>query len=129
VTERIVVGAAIFDRGRVLAALRSAPSASAGQWEFPGGKVELGESDADALVRECREELGIEIGVRSLLGTQPLGEGVKLRLYAAELLFGEPMALQDHGDVRWFRAADLGTVPWLDADRDLLPAVREQLRY
>lgn len=59
-TERIVVvGAALLDGGRLLAARRSAPEELAGRWELPGGKVERGEAPEAALVRELREELGI----------------------------------------------------------------------
>src|SRR5215468_8744713 len=69
-TERpmplIIVGAAIIAGGRVLACERAEPPEMAGKWEFPGGKVEDGEDEAEALVRECDEELGvlIEVGPR-----------------------------------------------------------------
>ncbi|MCL2732926.1 MAG: NUDIX domain-containing protein, partial [Actinomycetia bacterium] len=58
---RVVVGGAVLDRGRLLAARRTAPPELAGQWELPGGKVEPGERDEDALVRELREELGVTV--------------------------------------------------------------------
>jgi 8-oxo-dGTP diphosphatase len=127
VAQGVVVGAAVVDLGRVLAARRSAPAQVAGHWEFPGGKVEAGESDPDALVRECREELGIEIGVRELLGARPLDSGYQLRVYRAELLYGEPMALQDHDDLRWLYPAELidnGAMVWLAGDVPFLPLVR-----
>ena len=123
-----VVGAAIVDRGRVLAARRSAPANVAGGWEFPGGKVDPGESDEDALVRECREELGIEIGVRQRIGAEILRPGVELRIYLAELLFGDPEALQDHDDIRWLRPDELGSVAWLPGDLPFLPAVAAAVR-
>jgi 8-oxo-dGTP diphosphatase len=127
VAQGLVVGAAVVDLGRVLVARRSAPADAAGCWEFPGGKVEAGETDADALIRECREELGIEVGVRELLGARELESGYQLRVYRAELLFGDPMALQDHDDVRWLYPAQLisgdGMV-WLPGDVTLLPVVR-----
>lgn len=125
---RVVVAAAIILDGRVLAACRSRPPAVAGRWEFPGGKVERGESDADALVRECREELGIEIAVGGLLGTQVLSATAELRLYAAEHLLGYPEARLDHDDVRWVPAGDLNTLRWLPADEPLVPAVAHALR-
>lgn len=121
-----VVGAAIVRDGRVLAARRSAPPATAGGWEFPGGKVEPGESEVGALVRECREELGVEIRVGALLGAvEP--SGFVLRVYRAELLAGEPQPLQDHDELRWLAADQLAEVPWLPADLPLLPAIRESL--
>ncbi|WP_425569087.1 NUDIX domain-containing protein [Nonomuraea salmonea] len=54
--------------GRVLAAQRAEPAALAGGWEFPGGKVDPGESDEAALVRECREEIGVEVAVGRRVG-------------------------------------------------------------
>ena len=77
----VVVGAALLDKGRVLAARRSAPPEVAGGWEFPGGKVNPGESEREALVRECREELGVEVEPLGRLdGEQPLKTGYVLRL-------------------------------------------------
>jgi 8-oxo-dGTP diphosphatase len=120
---QVVVGAAVVAGGRVLAARRTAPPSLAGRWEFPGGKVEDGESEADALVRECREELGIEVAVGPLLGSQPIDADWVLRVYAAEHLVGFPEARQDHDEVRWLGGVDLELVDWLPADRPLLPAV------
>lgn len=120
---KVVVGAAIVRDARVLAARRCAPPAAAGGWEFPGGKVEPGETEVDALVRECREELGVEIRVGAPLGEAQPGEFV-LRVYRADLLAGEPQPLQDHDELRWLAANELDTVPWLSADRPLLPALR-----
>jgi 8-oxo-dGTP diphosphatase len=122
----VVVGAAIVRAGRVLAARRSAPAAVEGGWEFPGGKVEPGESDVDALVRECREELGVDIRVGPLLGVGAPG-GVMLRVYRTSLAAGEPRPLQDHDELRWLVADELDTVAWLPADRPLLLAVRALL--
>jgi len=122
----VVVGAAIVRGGRLLAARRSAPRAVAGGWEFPGGKVEPGESEVDALVRECREELGVKIGVGALLGTAA-HDGLVLRVYRAALLAGEPRPLQDHDELRWLAVDEVADVPWLAADMPLLPAVCETL--
>jgi 8-oxo-dGTP diphosphatase len=125
-TVLVVVGAAIVREGRLLAARRSAPPAVAGGWEFPGGKVEPGESEVDALVRECREELGVEVRIGALLGTVTPAEFV-LRVYRAALVAGEPRPLQDHDELRWLAAHELADVPWLPADLPLLPAIREAL--
>ena len=125
-TVLVVVGAAIVRDGRLLAARRSAPPAVAGGWEFPGGKVEPGESEVAALVRECREELGVEVWVGALLGTVAPAEFV-LRVYRAVLVAGEPRPLQDHDELRWLAAHELADVPWLPADVPLLPAIREAL--
>jgi 8-oxo-dGTP diphosphatase len=124
---QIVVGAAIVHDGQVLAARRSAPAAVAGGWEFPGGKVEPGESPADALARECREELGVTVAVGALLGTADIQPGFVLHVYAATLVAGTPAPLEDHDELRWLTAAELDDVAWLPADRPVLAAVRARL--
>ena len=120
---RVVVGAAIVRDGRVLAARRSAPPELAGGWEFPGGKVEPGESEPSALVRECREELGVRVTVGELLGSAPLSRGFVLHVYLAALVAGEPRPLQDHDELRWLAADELDSVDWLPAERPALAAV------
>src|SRR5258708_34626863 len=65
---RVVVAAVIERDGLILAARRTGPPALAGRWEFPGGKVEAGGSDAAALVRECRGEIGVPISVGERIG-------------------------------------------------------------
>ena len=112
----------------MLGARRSAPADLAGRWEFPGGKAEDGESDREALARECREELGVTVTVGPLLGTESVRAGVELRIYAAELIAGEPRPLQDHDELRWLTADELDTVDWLPADRPVLAAVALRLR-
>jgi 8-oxo-dGTP diphosphatase len=117
-----VVGAALVRDGRVLAARRSQPSRLAGGWEFPGGKVEPGESDEQALARELHEELGIigEIGVRL---AETSDGSLLLVLYAATLSTGEPHPLEDHDELRWLTARELDDVAWLPIDQALLPTV------
>lgn len=121
------MGAAIVQDGRVLAARRSAPAAFAGGWEFPGGKVEPGESAQAALIRECREELGVVVAVGARLGTADIQAGFELHVYAATLVAGTPRPLEDHDELRWLIAAELDEVPWLPADRPVLAAVRRLL--
>jgi 8-oxo-dGTP diphosphatase len=126
--QRVVVAAAIIRNGRVLAARRALPPESAGQWEFPGGKVEDGETQADALVREIREEIGVEIAVGEPLGQSRIDEDTVLRIFEAELLTGDEEARYDHDEIRWFAVEDLVSVVWLDSDLALVPAVANQLR-
>ncbi len=125
--DLVVVGAALIHDGRVLAARRSAPSDVAGGWEFPGGKVEPGESDSEAVVRECQEELGVTVVAGRRIGEDvPLKPGYVLRVLAARLVdgAGEPQPLEDHDVLRWLGADELDEVAWLDADRPFLPGVR-----
>ncbi|GGR85058.1 DNA mismatch repair protein MutT [Micromonospora fulviviridis] len=115
--------------GRVLACARSAPPEVAGRWEFPGGKVEPGEIETDALVRECAEELGVRVEIGARLGRDVRmahGRSV-LRVYLARLLHGdEPKALE-HSELRWLPATELDTVPWLPADVPIVAALRPLL--
>ena len=121
--RRLVVGAAIFDAaGRLLAAQRNRPPEYAGLWEFPGGKVESGESPQVALARECREELGVEIKVGSLVGEVEIAIGV-LCVYRARLIRGEPTP-REHRELRWLAPDELDDVPWIDADRPLVERLR-----
>ncbi|GAB3986442.1 (deoxy)nucleoside triphosphate pyrophosphohydrolase [Actinoallomurus acanthiterrae] len=122
----LVVGAAIIDRGRLLAAQRAEPPELAGGWEFPGGKVEPGETEQDALVRECREELGIDVSVgRRVGGDSPLHNGMVMRVWTAAIVDGVPEA-REHVALRWLTAAEVFDVPWLPAD---IPAVEAVLKH
>lgn len=123
-----VVGAALVRDGRVLAARRTAPAVAAGRWEFPGGKVEAGETPEQALVREVAEELGITIEVRRwLAGSAPIGTTYELTVAVAEVWDGEPTPAE-HDLVRWLAADELDDVDWLEPDRPFLPELRRQLR-
>ncbi|SOB82286.1 NUDIX domain-containing protein [Streptomyces sp. 1331.2] len=125
---RIVVGGALVRDGRVLAARRSSPEAVAGRWEFPGGKAEPGETEAQALERELLEELGVRARALSRLpGAWAVRPGLELRFWAAELLAGEPRALEDHDALRWLGPDELDAVDWIDHDRDVLPHVARLL--
>jgi len=140
-----VVGAAIVDSlerpTRLLAGRRSAPPALAGLWEFPGGKVEPGEDATQALVRELREELGIEArvgaevpaGSRALEETGwgwPLKPGASMRVFFAEVSGGEPAPLEDHDELRWLSLSAgsdgvVESVEWIPADLPIVSAVVE----
>ena len=119
-----VVGAAIVRGGLLLVAQRDHPPALAGRWELPGGKVDDGESDPDALVRECREELGCEVVVGERVGpavTTADGRFV-LRAHACTLAPGsaEPRA-GEHRAIAWADVAALEELDWLPADLPLVP--------
>jgi 8-oxo-dGTP diphosphatase len=122
---RVIVGAAIIRNGRVLACARTEPPEFAGRWEFPGGKVEPGESEVEALFRECVEELGVSVHIGDRIGADiPLGHGwAVLKVYAAELFDGEVPTLIEHGDMRWLAVDELDTVDWLPADAPIVAAL------
>jgi 8-oxo-dGTP diphosphatase len=118
--RQVVVGAAIIADDRVLAAQRSAPAALAGRWELPGGKVEPGETDEAALLRECREELGVDIILGARVGRDwPIGEHGILRVWLAGIVAGE-LEPTEHASLRWLAPYELHDVDWLPAD---LPVV------
>jgi 8-oxo-dGTP diphosphatase len=117
---RVVVGAAILSGACLLAAERSAPPELAGRWELPGGKVEPGETDEAALVRECREELGVDVLLGTRIGRDwRIGEFGVLRVWLATVASGEPRALE-HRQLRWLTVDALHDVDWLPGD---LPVV------
>lgn len=121
---RVVVGGAVLDGGRLLAARRTAPPELAGRWELPGGKVEPGEREDHALVRELREELGVEVEPQERVpGEWPIREGLVLHVWRARLLKGEPAPLQDHDELRWVTPREAAGVDWLDQDVPAVEAV------
>jgi 8-oxo-dGTP diphosphatase len=122
---RLIVGAAIVVDGRVLACERAEPPEMAGGWEFPGGKAEPGESDVDALVRECEEELGVRIEVGEQIGPDvPLNGGASLlRVYLARLIGDQSPVALEHSELRWLAAGELGDVRWLPADAPIVTAL------
>jgi 8-oxo-dGTP diphosphatase len=122
----VVVGAALLDgAGRVLAAQRAGPPELAGRWEFPGGKVEPGEAELAALIRECAEELGVAVRLDARLGPDlPVqGGGGVLRVWTGRIVAGAPVA-REHRALRWLAIGELDDVDWLPADRPLVDLLR-----
>ncbi len=119
--EIAVVGAVIVADGRILCTRRGT-GPLAGLWEFPGGKVEPGESPQDALVREIREELSCTIHVGEQITTTRHEYDfatIVLMTFACSLADGEPV-LTEHTETRWLSPDDLGELTWAPAD---LPTV------
>ncbi|MGJ9422663.1 (deoxy)nucleoside triphosphate pyrophosphohydrolase [Aeromicrobium sp. CF3.5] len=135
-SPRLVVGAIIVDSleapTKVLAARRTSPPELAGMWEFPGGKVEDGETPEAGLVREIREELSARIVVGAELsppdgGTWPISDRYAMRLYFAGVVEGKPRLGQAHDDLRWVEAELLASMDWLPSDRAALGKISESL--
>ncbi|MEM9695511.1 MAG: (deoxy)nucleoside triphosphate pyrophosphohydrolase [Myxococcota bacterium] len=124
-----VVGAAVMRDGRCLVAKRAPGRTDGGRWEFPGGKVEPGETRPQALVRELREELTVDVMIGAWLG-QGLVERpqrqILLDVYAASILSGDPRALE-HEALRWCAADELEGLDWADADKPVVAAVIARL--
>ena len=132
-----VVGAAIVDSLErptvLLAARRTEPPELAGGWEFPGGKVDPGEHDEEALRRELCEELGVEVALGARIegplegGRWPLGETYAMAMWWAVVTSGEPAPLEDHDSLRWLAYDELHDVPWLPADLPIVEVIAPHL--
>lgn len=126
-SEIEVAAAAILHHGRVLAARRTRPADVAGGWELPGGKIDPGETVADAVAREISEELGCQVAlVSSLEGRSPIKPGYVLTAHTARLVAGEPVPVE-HDAIRWLAADELDDVDWLPSDLPFLDQLRQLL--
>ncbi len=96
-----------------------------GKWEFPGGKLEQGEQDADAVIREFDEEFGLSVTVGAMIGQSAFqNNGKTYELTALLISFsGEPLDLREHDEVRWVVVAELEALDLSDSDRSLVPFV------
>ena len=119
----VAVGVVENAAGQVFICRRSDGQHQAGKWEFPGGKVESGETPADALVREIQEELGITLdrdalapagfAERAAEGGQP---AIVILLYTARQWTGDPTALEDGAAVSWYTADEVMQLPKPELD-------------
>lgn len=122
--EVIRVVAGVLTIGHQLLACRRAPGrTAAGQWEFPGGKIEPGESPEKALARELLEELGIAVKVGSLIDRSTTRVGalnIDLACYEVTALAELPSRSNDHDELRWVTVPELSELGWATPD---LPTV------
>jgi ADP-ribose pyrophosphatase len=123
--ERSVAGVLIAN-GKVFVAQRGPSGSFGGRWEFPGGKVEGGESDETAVTREFDEEFGVRAKALRKLGEVVFPHRGVDRILAAWLIELEPFkkpALNEHDAVAWASAEELHKLELVDSDRDLLPYI------
>lgn len=122
-----VVAALVWDGDRFMICQRPAHKARGLLWEFVGGKVEKGESKADALVRECKEELDIIVEPQDVymeLVHEYPDITVRLTLYNSVIKDGEPKLLE-HNDIRWITASEIGQYDFCPADEEILRKIIE----
>jgi 8-oxo-dGTP diphosphatase len=124
----VVCGIIKNSSGQILACRRGLDRHLGGLWEFPGGKVDAGETPKDALVRELHEELGITVGVGAPLAAivewTDGAVSIRLRGFFCEITKGSPSA-HEHEEIRWCEPSELPHLDWAKAD---LPLVDELLK-
>ncbi len=124
-----VVAAVIIRNGRVFAAQRNSKGEAGFKWEFPGGKIEPGETGPAALTRELDEELGVAAKVGNFIMTVTHGYrtfNLTMHCYHVEVP-SSVMVLKEHLASRWLSADELDTVDWAEADLPVVRKVREIL--
>ncbi len=125
-----VVTGFIKRNGQVLLGQRPDGQSLAGSWEFPGGKIEMGESPEEALARELREELGIDadVGALKMAASHQYGEtGIVILFYDVSYWKGEIKPVH-HMELRWVYPSELKDLPLPEANKKLLPKIIELLR-
>lgn len=122
-----VVAALIWDEDKFMACQRPAHKARGLLWEFVGGKVEEGETKEDALIRECKEELGITISVGDIFMevTHEYPDlTVHLTLFHAKIAEGVPQKLE-HNDIQWLTVGEIDKFAFCPADEEILKKLKE----
>jgi len=123
---KLKVIAAVIERGgKVLIARRKKGDRFEGRWEFPGGKIEAGESPEECLRRELREEMGVEVEAGEFLCSVPLetsGISIELVAFRASLLAGD-VRCHDHDEIRWVEPERIGDFDLAEADRRVAATV------
>ena len=124
-----VVAAVIRDKEKIFATARGYGEFK-GQWEFPGGKIEQGETPQEALKREIKEELATEIEVGELIHTIEYDYPtfhLSMDCFWCEVVSGD-LVLKEAEAARWLTKDDIDSVPWLPADQTILDVIRSSMQ-
>ncbi len=123
-----VVAAVISKDDKFLVCRRASHKSLPGFWEFPGGKVESGESDPEALKREIQEELGVEIQVLEFICRSEIRVGtqkIEMYSYSADLVSNEPSSSSDHDAMRWVSVQELTDLQFPELDQPVVTALKK----
>ena len=128
--KTIKVVAAIIKHGDKVFATQRGYGELKGGWEFPGGKIEAGETPQQALIREIKEELDTEIEVNAYMDTVEYDYPtfhLSMDCYWCEIITGD-LVLKEHEAAKWLTREQLGDVDWLPADQGLVEGIREYMQ-
>ena len=132
-SKKIRVVGAIIQRGSTVFAARRNPERSAGGlWEFPGGKVEPDESPEEALARELREELSVDVSVGTFIDqsvSDVAGATIELSCYTAVLVAEDPVSSTDHDALTWVNLDELEKLEWAPGDVQIIERLPQMLHH
>lgn len=126
-SKKLQVVAAIICKDNRIFATQCGYGEFKGQWEFPGGKVEPGETSEEALVREIKEELDTEIAVAKYIHTVEYDYPtfhLSMRCYLCKIVVGK-LVLKEHESAKWLTKDNIDSLNWLPADQELIPIIKE----
>lgn len=124
-----VVAAIIINNGKVFATQRGYGEFKDG-WEFPGGKIEIGETPEQALVREIQEELDTQINVKEKIDTVEYDYPnfhLSMDCFMCNIIKGD-LILKEHEAAKWLSKDELYSVDWLPADKGLIEKIKEHIK-